>query len=106
MAKKLEAEKELTAKQAELQGEETTTVKPKETIESEADLVSIEEIKSKTMITPSGDFDWDADDKGFGNYSTEDRQKFEDMYAGTFNSINKGEIISGIVVSIKCFRFM
>ncbi len=100
MAKKLEAEKELTAKQAELQGEETTTVKEKETIESEADSVSIEEIKSKTLITPSGDFDWDADDKGFGNYSTEDRQKLEEMYAGTFNSINKGEIISGIVVSI------
>jgi small subunit ribosomal protein S1 len=100
MAKKLEAEKELTAKQAELQGEETTTVKHKETIESEADSVSIEEIKSKTLITPSGDFDWDADDKGFGNYSAADREKFEEMYAGTFNSINKGEIISGIVVLI------
>lgn len=99
MAKKLEAEKELSAKQAELQGEETTTVK-KETIESEADSMSIEEIKSKTLITPSGDFDWDADDKGFGNYSKEDREKFEEMYAGTFNSINKGEIISGVVVSI------
>jgi small subunit ribosomal protein S1 len=99
MAKKLEAEKELKAKQAELSSEETAT-KAKENIESEADTMSIEEIKSKTMITPSGDFDWDADDKGFGNYSTEDRQKFEDMYAGTFNSINKGEIISGIVVSI------
>ena len=99
MAKKLEAEKELKAKQAELSSEETAT-KAKENIESEADTMSIEEIKSKTMITPSGDFDWDADDKGFGNYSDEDRQKFEDMYAGTFNSINKGEIISGIVVSI------
>lgn len=99
MAKKLEAEKELKAKQAELGSEETAT-KAKENIESEADTMSIEEIKSKTMITPSGDFDWDADDKGFGNYSAEDRQKFEDMYAGTFNSINKGEIISGIVVSI------
>jgi len=100
MAKKLEAEKELTAKQAELQGEETTTVKQKETIESEADSVSIEEIKSKTLITPSGDFDWDADDKGFGNYSAADREKLEELYAGTFNSINKGEIISGVVVSI------
>ena len=99
MAKKLEAEKELTAKQAELHGEETTTVK-RETIESEADSMSIEEIKSKTLITPSGDFDWDADDKGFGNYSKADREKFEEMYAGTFNSITKGEIISGVVVSI------
>lgn len=100
MAKKLEAEKELSAKQAELQGEETTTVKQKETIESEADSVSIEEIKSKTLISPSGDFDWDADDKVFGNYSAADREKFEELYAGTFNSINKGEIISGVVVSI------
>ncbi|MBM3401835.1 MAG: 30S ribosomal protein S1 [Bacteroidetes bacterium] len=100
MAKKLEAEKELSAKQAELQGEETTTVKQKETIESEADSVSIEEIKSKTLITPSGDFDWDSDDKGFGHYSAADREKFEEMYARTFNSINKGEIISGVVVSI------
>ena len=100
MAKKLEAEKELEAKKAELGGEENTAFTAKENIESEADSLSIEEIKSKTMITPSGDFDWDADDKGFGNYSDEDRQKFEEMYAGTFNSINKGEIISGIVVSI------
>ena len=100
MAKKLEAEKELSAKQAELQGEETTTVTQKENIESEADSSFIEEIKSKTLITPSGDFDWDADDKGFGNYSDSDREKFEEMYAGTFSSINKGEIIAGVVVSI------
>ncbi len=100
MAKKLEAEKELIAKEAELPIEETTTVKEKENIESEADSMSIEEIKSKTMITPSGDFDWDADDKGFGNYSTADREKLEQMYAGTFSSITKGEIIPGIVVSV------
>lgn len=100
MAKKQEAEKELKAKQAELHGE-TTSVKAKENIESEADSLSIEEIKSKTLVTPSGDFDWDADDKGgFGNYSKEEREKLEQMYAGTFNSINKGEIITGTVVSI------
>src|SRR6476661_978131 len=99
MAKKQEAEKELKAKEAEL-GTATSSQKEKENIESEADSLSIEDIKSKTMVTPSGDFDWDADEKGFGNYSKEDREKFEEMYAGTFNSINKGEIISGIVVSI------
>lgn len=100
MAKKQEAEKELKAKEAELQDAETTSVKEKENIESEADSLSIEEIKSKTLVTPSSDFDWDADDKSFGNYSREEREKLEDMYAGTFNSINKGEIITGIVVSI------
>ncbi len=99
MAKKQEAEKELTATQAEL-GTETTSVKEKENIESEADSLSIDEIKSKTLITPSGDFDWDADDKGFGNYSKAEREKLEEQYAGTFHSITKGEIISGIIVSI------
>ena len=100
MAKKQEAEKELVAKSAELQGDETNTVKQRESIESEADSLSIEEIKSKTLVTPSGDFDWDADEKGFGNYSNEERAKLEQMYAGTFNQINKGEIITGTVVNI------
>lgn len=100
MAKKQEAEKELHAKTAELHGDETKTVKEKENIESEADSLSIEDIKSKTLVTPAGDFDWDADEKGFGNYSKEEREKLEQMYAGTFNSISKGEIITGTVVSI------
>ncbi|MGZ3853164.1 MAG: 30S ribosomal protein S1 [Bacteroidia bacterium] len=97
MAKKQEAEKELKAKEAEL--DVVTATQEKETIESEADSLSIEEIKSKVAVTPE-DFDWDADDKKFGNYSDADREKLEKMYDGTFNSINKGEIISGIVVSI------
>ena len=99
MAKKQEAEKELHAKSAELHGEETKSV-TKENIESEADSLSIEDIKSKTLVTPSGDFDWDANEKGFGNYSNEERAKLEEMYAGTFNQINKGEIITGTVVNI------
>ncbi|MDF3076432.1 MAG: binding domain protein [Sphingobacteriaceae bacterium] len=99
MAKKQEVEKELDAKTAEL-GTETNAVKEKENIESEADSLSIDEIKSKTLITPSGDFDWDADDKGFGNYSKAEREKLEEQYAGTFHSITKGEIIAGTVVSI------
>ncbi|HJP64411.1 MAG TPA: 30S ribosomal protein S1 [Mucilaginibacter sp.] len=97
MAKKQEAEKELKAKEAEL--DVVTATKEKESIESEADSLSIEEIKSKVAATTE-DFDWDADDKKFGNYSDTDREKFEKMYDGTFSSINKGEIISGTVVSI------
>lgn len=67
MAKKQEAEKELKAKEAEL--DTVTASGEKETIESEADSISIEEIKSKIAATPSADFDWDADDKKFGNYT-------------------------------------
>ncbi|GAA4105120.1 30S ribosomal protein S1 [Mucilaginibacter panaciglaebae] len=98
MAKKQEAEKELKAKQAELE-----TVKAggeKETIESEADSISIEEIKSQIASVPNADFDWDADDKKFGNYSDSEREKLEKLYDGTFSSITKGEIITGTVVSV------
>ena len=100
MAKKQEAEKELLAKTAELHDAEGTLVKEKESIESEADSNLIEEIKSNTWITPEGDFDWDQEDKGFGNYSAEERAKLEEQYEGTLSSINKGEIVPGTVVSI------
>jgi len=100
MAKKQEAEKELAAKNAELQGADTKVVKDTETIESEADSKLIDDIKSTTWSTPEGDFDWDLDEKAFGNYSDDERTKLEEQYAGTFNQINQGEIIEGIVVSI------
>ncbi|ASU33479.1 small subunit ribosomal protein S1 [Mucilaginibacter xinganensis] len=97
MAKKQEAEKELKAKEAEL--DTITSSGEKETIESEADSNFINEIKSKITVTPE-DFDWDADEKKFGNYSDSDREKFEKMYDGTFSSITKGEIITGTVVNV------
>ncbi|WP_426671480.1 30S ribosomal protein S1 [Mucilaginibacter sp. McL0603] len=97
MAKKQEAEKELKAKEAEL--DVVTATVEKETIESEADSLSIEEIKSK-VTAPNADFDWDADDKKFGNYNDAEREKLEKMYDGTFSSINKGEIITGTVVNV------
>ncbi|MGJ1189421.1 30S ribosomal protein S1 [Sphingobacterium siyangense] len=100
MAKKQEAEKELAAKNAELQGADTKVVKDTEKIESEADSNLIDEIKSNTWITPEGEFDWDANDKGFGNYSEAERAKLEAQYADTFNQVNQGEIIEGTVVSI------
>ena len=98
MAKKQEAEKELNAKEAEL--DVVTATEEKETIESEADSISIEEIKSKIAVTPDQDFDWDADEKKFGNYSDSDREELEKMYDGTFSSITKGEIITGTVVNV------
>jgi small subunit ribosomal protein S1 len=75
-------------------------VKDTEKIESEADSNLIDEIKSNTWITPEGEFDWDANDKGFGNYSEAERAKLEAQYADTFNQVNQGEIIEGTVVSI------
>ncbi len=100
MAKKQEAEKELAAKNAELQGVDTKVVKDTEKIESEADSNLIDQIKSNTWVTPEGDFDWDEDEKAFGNYSEAERAQLEEQYASTFNQINQGEIIEGTVVSM------
>ncbi|QQL48641.1 30S ribosomal protein S1 [Mucilaginibacter ginkgonis] len=97
MAKKQEAEKELKSKEAEQ--DIATLPEDKETIESEADSISIDEIKSN-IAANTADFDWDADDKKFGNYSNAEREKLEQMYDGTFSSINQGEIITGTVVNI------
>lgn len=99
MAKKQETEKELKAKEAELQDTDEQSVREKETIESEADSDFINEVKSNTWITPEGDFDWDQEDKGFGNYTDEERAKLEEQYASTFSSITQGEIIEATVVS-------
>ena len=59
MAKKQEAE-ELNSNEAEL--DVITAQEERETIESEADSISIEEIKSNISAAHE-DFDWDADDK-------------------------------------------
>ncbi len=96
MAKKQITEKELLASEANA---EFRTRAEESRIESEADSLSLEEIKSQTLIIPE-DFDWDMNPKGFGNYTNEERAKLEGMYTTTLNSINKGEIISGTVVSM------
>lgn len=100
MTKKEEAEKELAAKNAELQGAVATVAPDTEKIESDTDSNVTKEVKSPTWSTPDGDFDWDLDEKAFGNYSDEERVKLEEQYAGTFNQINQGEIVEGIVVSL------
>ncbi|MGO3654516.1 MAG: 30S ribosomal protein S1, partial [Sphingobacterium sp.] len=100
MTKKEEAEKELAAKNAELQGADATVAPDTEKIESDTDSNVTNEVKSPTWSTPDGDFDWDLDEKAFGNYSDEERVKLEEQYAGTFNQINQGEIVEGIVVSL------
>jgi small subunit ribosomal protein S1 len=96
MAKKQITEKELLASEANA---EFRTRAEDSIIESEADSLSLEEIKSQSLI-PTEDFDWDMNPKGFGNYTNEERAKLEGMYTTTLNSINKGEIISGTVVSM------
>src|SRR5690606_30354613 len=52
------------------------------------------------FATPTEEFDWDADEKGFSGYSKEEREKLESIYSETLRPISKNEIVSGRVVSV------
>jgi small subunit ribosomal protein S1 len=98
----IKKEKEHTLS-ADIQGADIDAVETRtrqEKIESEADSISIEEIKSISLIQPTGEFDWDGNERGFSKYSAEEHAKMEKMYEGTLSSINKGEIVAGKVVLI------
>jgi small subunit ribosomal protein S1 len=98
MAKKQITDQELLASQANAEFVNRNT---EETVlESEADSLSLDEIKSNSIIHNSNDFDWDMDNKKLGGYSDAERAKLEVLYTTTLSSINKGEIISGTVVSM------
>jgi small subunit ribosomal protein S1 len=98
MAKKQITDQELLASQANAEFVNRNTEET--VIESEADSLSLEEIKSNSIIHNSNDFDWDMDNKKLGGYSDAERAKLEVLYTTTLSSINKGEIISGTVVSM------
>ena len=46
------------------------------------------------------EFDWDALEKKQDNYSSSERTKLEDIYAGSLSSITEHEVIEGIIVGI------
>jgi small subunit ribosomal protein S1 len=74
---------------------------PKETFESEAETLSIEEIKSASLKHEEpGEFDWDSDGKDSSRYSAEERDKMASQYEKTLSSITKNEIITGTVVLV------
>ena len=98
MAKKQITDQELLASQANAEFVNRNTEET--VIESEADSLSLDEIKSNVIIHNSNDFDWDMDNKKLGGYSDAERAKLEVLYTTTLSSINKGEIISGTVVSM------
>jgi small subunit ribosomal protein S1 len=75
----------------------------KETEEIDTEAIPVTELKKglRTQLTP-GEFDWDAfQRKGFGEgYSAKDREEMEKLYSGTVTTVNRGEVVNGIVVGI------
>ena len=74
----------------------------KEAEEEEIRVKNIALGKVPVKAIPSTEFDWDAfDRKGFGEgYSSDDRDKLEQVYGDTITTINEAEVVEGIVVGI------
>lgn len=51
-------------------------------------------------LQPAANFDWDADEKSFGNYNKEDRSKLEDLYTSSLTTVQSNQIVKGTVASI------
>ncbi len=47
---------------------------------------------------PDSDFDWSMDKEGFSTYSSDEREKFSNLYEKTLNTIVEREIVKGVVV--------
>jgi len=72
-------------------------VKAEET--TEEPLIVEEEVVEKQVQVP-GVFDWDSIGKKQDLYTSTEREKLEDIYSNTLNSITEHEVIEGTVVGI------
>lgn len=55
---------------------------------------------TKAMTPTPGDFDWDGTGKRGGGYSKEEREKLEDLYAGTLSVIETNQMLMATVAAI------
>jgi len=83
--------------------EETVAETPVEEVKAEEateePLIVEEEVIEKQVQVP-GVFDWDSIGKKQDLYTSSEREKLEDIYSNTLNSITEHEVIEGTVVGI------
>jgi len=60
--------------------------------------------ENNTLNNPSvsahDDFDWSVDKRNVSRYNSEEQQKFDAVYEGTFKQITDGEMVNGTVVGM------
>ncbi len=50
--------------------------------------------------TPHDDFDWSIDKRNVAAYSQEEKEKYDEVYEGTFKAVTDGELVKGTVVAL------
>jgi small subunit ribosomal protein S1 len=76
-------------------------INPEETPSNEVTSPAAEQPapQPQKVSSPHDDFDWNTSKRNVRSYSQDERDKFEQMYSGTFVTVNNDEIVSGTVVS-------
>ncbi|MBO9634824.1 MAG: 30S ribosomal protein S1 [Chitinophagaceae bacterium] len=46
------------------------------------------------------DFDWSIDKRNVATYSKEEKEKYDNVYEGTFKAVSDGELVKGLVVAL------
>ena len=80
--------------------EQTQAETPTEAVSEEPEAAPVAEIVEENNLPTPGDFDWDADEKGFDEYDPAERARLEEIYSGTLNSIESNEIIEATISAI------
>src|SRR4249919_846153 len=50
--------------------------------------------------TAHDDFDWSIDKRNVSTYSKDEKVKYDQVYEGTFKTVNDGELVHGLVVAL------
>ena len=57
-------------------------------------------LTNPSVATAHDDFDWSIDKRNVARYNTEEQQKYDAVYEGTFKTITDGEMVQGTVVGL------
>src|SRR5690349_5292830 len=59
-------------------------------------------VKAPEVVDNSAhdDFDWSIDKRNVATYSKEEKEKYDNVYEGTFKAVTDGELVKGIVVGL------
>lgn len=94
----IEEKKETKAEEKKDEEKSKSVAEPE--FKKESDVSTMNTDGTFDFATPTEEFDWDANDEEVDEYSSEERERLEDVYSKTLTSISEMEVIQGKIVAI------
>jgi small subunit ribosomal protein S1 len=92
-------EQEMPAAENSAEATTATTTAPVENEDSAAN-VTVKEETQREPETAHDDFDWSVDKRNVTSYSSEEKEKYHQVYDNTFIQLNDGQMMNGTVVGL------